>query len=193
MVARGVKGLINVEFKNYDVSVSTSPLAATYQYLLCVPTQGDSATQREGRSIKVKSLQVRYQLTKGSTQTIINRCKVMVVKDTMPDGSTFSMNELLDSTGDLTAFNNLNYGKRFKVIYSRTHVIDPSTSSPKSSTTVINVFKKVDSHVKFQSSNGNITDITANAFYLIFIPETTTPNSEQINFAYSSRSRFIDN
>lgn len=192
--AIAVRKLLNVEYKNFDYDLSLATLTALAQWPICYPTQGDTATTREGRSIRLKTMNIKYILTPNSpTQTDIARVRVMIVQDKMPDGSFFPLGQLLNNTSTpITSFRALDYSKRFMIHYDKTHVVSPDIDNPKSTYTTFTVYRKMDTHIKFDATVGNIGDISANAFYIVFIPDSGSATA-QCKYEFQSRCRYLDN
>lgn len=67
----------NIEDKYYNINLATSSLssigsAAWTELNLCAPPQGDDVSDRSGRRIRVKSIEIKGVLVGGVTQTLLD-------------------------------------------------------------------------------------------------------------------------
>lgn len=94
-----LKNLINTEFKYIDTQHTfTSPGLGNWEYqVLNLLGTGDTATTRDGNTNRMKSLQLRFQVTGNITiPTTLVRCVALI--DIDPDGSTFVPTNLYPAT-----------------------------------------------------------------------------------------------
>ncbi len=185
-----LKGLINVEFKKVDTFREIPiTIVAPQIGLLNGMAIGDDFTNREGRSVRIKSLQIALTLFLNplSTQTFV-RC--ILVLDTQPNGIIMLIDELLnDATVNLgsTNFRNLNFRKRFVIL--KDEVVTLQASGQRS--VHLEWYKKLNIIETFDdSSTGGIGDITTNALYLVLFSGETT---DGVQNSCRTRVRFIDN
>lgn len=182
-----VKQLVNTEFDFKDTTTGVSPTSGGSMTLLNGMTQGDTASSREGNSIRMKSLDLRFYLTNNSTAVNTNT-RVMLVHDKQPNGSTALVTDVL-ATNNVVSPRNLDNRKRFKVIYDRTFSL--STAGPSN---LNSAFYKKDfnQHVAFYNASnaGTIADISTGALFLLLLSDQAV-NAPTINYYF--RLRFIDN
>jgi len=182
-----LKELINTEFKYIDTNSSVTSVASMAPILLNGCIQGDSATQREGSTIRPKSVDLRYQLTYNAT-SVQNTVRVMVIIDRQPNGATYSMVDLL-STNAVDSPRNLDYRRRFKILYDKVHCI-AANSNPQDYGHFHLKFKDLHTQYFNATNTGGIGDISTNAISLIAFSD------QPINgptFNYYTRVRFLDN
>lgn len=185
-----LKNLINVEFKYAQANSSSTPsTAAATLLLLNGLTKGDDSTDREGRQIRMKSVQynVRSLINGAATATLV---RVMLVLDTQPNAAAPTIANILETTGGLyvDAFRNLSNRKRFIILKDDKQVLDSDDQYNN-----IDCYKQFNPGFKTVYNSGNagtIADITTNALYLVAISDEAT-NTPSVNMYY--RIRFIDN
>lgn len=184
-----IKKLINVEFKNYDSS-NSSTLTATQQTLLFNPTQGDTASTREGRSVLLKSLYLRGELVANASATASNRVRIIVICDTQTNNSQFSLsNDFFTGTVGIDVFRDLANTKRFKVLYDRVYCVVPSTDRQ---IYRINLARSLQQHIKFDGNAGTVADLPQHSYWIVAFAQNTGASSAPV-FSWQSRARFIDN
>ncbi len=159
-VAR-LKTLINVEFKKIDISSTQTPNQGGVILLLNASVVGDDFDNRDGRQIRFKSIQYSLNILQNPTATqTITRC--LLVIDKQPNGVLITTTELLTSNGNNLDFRNLDNRKRFVILS------DMNVAQSSSANTIdrLDFYKKIDMITVYDdSNNGNITDITTNAFF----------------------------
>lgn len=176
--------LINVEFKHNDntTSIANQTTSATVQNLF-IPTQGDTDTNRNGDSVKVVSLQAKFDIYHNSSATnTITR--IMLIQDKQTNGAVPNASDILSVTS-VIGLRNVDWGKRFNVLFDR-KVHTDSTNPIK----FLKFYKKITVHMEFGGNAGSIADINKNSFIVLAISDEAT-NGPQINRA--TRIRFIDN
>lgn len=180
-----VKSLINVEFKHVDVTATTVTPANTgnIQALSSI-AEGDGSNQREGLSIRAKSLYLNYSVQEHASATA-TQCRVMLIKDKNPRGSTPTWSEIMEENNVLSLMNNL-YTKRYTVLYRKDHFLSSTGELIEGGSAYI----KLNDIVKYNSSGGAATDIEANGYYLVTCSNQAT-NVPSVNFV--TRLRYIDN
>ncbi len=188
-VALSVKKLINVEFKNHDVSGTTvSVTVAPIIVPLTNIAQGDTTITRDGASLKVMSLRCSYSLNaNASAQNTLVR--VMIVIDRQTNEAIYTGGDLLldvTSGDNIVSPRNLNNNTRFKVLYDRVHAF---TELGVSSNHRL-FYKKLNLKLRFDNAAGAITSLTQSSMSFVFMSNQST-NTPTITHA--NRIRFIDN
>lgn len=187
---QSIKGLINTEWKLVEASATTAPQTSGYFTLLNGIAQGDDYTQRQGRSVLLKSLEMKHYMNSnsGAVKEII-RCICFI--DREPAGVAPTVAQVLDQTSgfaNYVAFRNLNFRKRFKIIQDQTTCLNEGTSNE-------GVFKKwyfpLNFHTIYGSTGNTISSINEGALYCLLISNYDSPNSPNVNMTF--RVRFIDN
>lgn len=193
------KNLFQHEKKFKDVNVNTGYTlnGLSTLTLLNSPQQGTDENNRLGRQINMKSVQLRGTVQSAQTTVGQGAIRTIVIVDnevaqTSQQGVTLDILDYLVSDS-LQANANLNNRKRFKVLMDEMCEFSGTTTSTGNPTShVINWYKKVDFTVEFNSNtNGNITDFTKGAVYLITYSEGLTIAAPLVNI--NARVRFTDN
>jgi len=159
--------------------------------------QGTDENTRIGRQYTIHSIQVRGLVFSYANTSGTGLVRTIIVQDQeVPQvsgvGQVMAITDYLQ-TDALTALNNLNNRKRFKVLWSDVTELAGMGSNPGGTKTShqLDFYKKVNINCEFNSANnGNIGDFTKNAIYIITYQyglATTAPNC-QIN----CRIRFGD-
>jgi len=128
-MAKYLKGLLNVEFKRYDVSSFSGFAQAPSTTTLASVGQGDAVNNRSGNSIRLKHLTVRGFVTKNVAASDTH-CRILIVL--CKDDTTPALSDILQSTAAGTAiaspYNPDMYGK-IKVLYDQKMDVDTTNPS----------------------------------------------------------------
>lgn len=187
-LATKVAGLVNVEFKFIDQVTTDNPGTSVFAgQLLNGLTQGDTASTREGRQIRMKSveLMIRANLHASATRST---CRILLVLDKQANGSTMTAAQCLENTsvGNVDAMRNLDNRKRFVILMDKRFVLNSDYPEK-----AMHVYKKLDIKTIYNSlNNGNVGDINSNALFV------WTMSDETVNvpaITINSRLRWIDN
>ncbi len=189
VIARGVKRLLNVEVKNFDVQLDgltvTDGFAITQ--LSNIP-QGDTTNERDGAQVKMVGFEMSYFITRNvSADASIIRILLVIDKQTnqaiFVPGDMFEDSTVLDN---LVSPRNLDNKHRFTVLYDRVHHL--SNGGP-TSLSVKKYFKK-DLLLRYDGSTPSIADLTQNS--LAFMRAANQVTNDPIIRAFF-RLRFVDN
>lgn len=133
-------GLIDIEKKFFDLNIQDSLSlgsfvnVAPFDSLTC-PSQGDGATQRDGRVFYIHSLHVRgFLYTPVYTSAVVpeeSLVRLVLVWDTQANNSPITPNEVYtnDTTGDpANQFRNLEHSSRFVVFKDKIIRIRPNNA-----------------------------------------------------------------
>lgn len=182
-VARATNKLLNVEYKNHDVNISTPPSSGGYVSSLCNVPQGDGGEARDGRSVKCTSIQLRagYALNGAASATSV---RTILVVDMQNQGTDPNVTDILDTASTVSNLNIASFPGRFKVIYDRTSTISVTGAQR----TEFKHYKKLNFHLKFEGAAGST--VTKNPLYLLLISNEAT-NTPSVNV--HTRLRFLDN
>jgi hypothetical protein len=169
--------------------------------------QSDLASGREGNRVMGKQLQFRCSLTNadaGQTTGANTKIRVILFKDKQQNATAPTIAQLLldNTVGDQfinSPYNTLQYPRKFKIYYDRTHTINSSSVSVPAATAGtsaagapyiqkkhFSVFRKIPGWISYTGSassavsNGNL--------YVAFI----TDQDEQGAFNYSSNITYYD-
>ncbi len=178
-------GLLNTEFKQKDITASQTINNVAKITLLNGLSKGDDFDDRDGRVVRVKSIQISliYEM---STVATFTQMRIMVVLDKQPNEMTLVINDLLDSSA-LQSFRNLDNRKRFVIL--RNEIVSMSISGAQGG--YFEYYKKFNLKTIYDDSDvGDIADISTNAIYLILLSNEPTNLPTVIR---STRVRYIDN
>lgn len=169
------------EKKNFNVALTftidstsaTSSTAATGQLLVGL-VQGIASTERIGKHIQVKRIQVRANLNyaPGAAAGGCNNADMWLIYDRQPNGAQATWAEIMSDAGvgrAAFALLSTNYEKRFKVLYHK-HVdmVPPAgvTTAWGGVLTHMDIDLPVSLDVEYTSTLGAITELTqANLFF----------------------------
>ena len=182
--AKWVAGLVNAEYKYYDVSPS-SLIASTYSgYItgpLCAPPQGVDVESRTGDSIKMVNMTLRMLLQYNGTN--FENVRVIVFID--KENTITNVSDYLDTIGTtssvLSPKNQVNQYDS-KTIMDKTFAI--SANRPQA---IIQKVFKLNLHEHFQAST---TTVKNNAIKMIVIGQQPSAGSL---FQYFSKITYLDN
>lgn len=184
--AKYLKGLINVEFKKFDVDSSTATSGAVVHFNGIA--QGDSDQTRDGNSVLMKSLLVRGNIVTNGNATS-TRCRVIFFIDKQQIGDTTpAQSDILDPDLNqmVAPLNNQTVG-RFTILSDKRYSLNLILAGA-STSTEYSFFTRLQKHARFNGSAA--TDIQKNGVYMLFVHDqpTHTPTLH-----YSSRLKYVDN
>lgn len=184
-VALMTRKLLNVEYKikDYNPGGSVNVTNVGTVVLLNGIATGDLETTRDGNSILLKSILLRYSITRhinnhGETW------RVMLVQDRQSNGVAPAVTDILETAHPLSPLNDKNTN-RFNILHSR---MGTFTSSREDSTT--DQFKKLDFHTKYIGADATQSSVGYNGLYILYVGSHAT---EYPTINYRTRIRYIDN
>lgn len=179
-----VKGLLNVEYKNIDTSVSLVPdTTAVSSVLINSVGQGDDRTNRDGRSIRIKYITAKLTITLVEDFNIV---RLILVCDREAENGVALDSKFLQFNS-VNSLYNIDGTKRFKVLYDKIFSMDKD----KSNQIHIKFNKRLGTKVKYQGTSTGIANIETNAYYLLAVSNATFGTAPGI-VGYT-RVRFVDN
>ncbi len=188
-MAKYLKSVVNVEYKNFDTQTLASAIGQTpaIVQLSNIP-QGDTTITRDGASVKIVSLRFAYfvEAHASATNTVL---RVMLVCDKQTNQAIYIAGDLLE---DVTANDaiisprNLNNSRRFRVLYDRVHTF--SNTGKQMAYYSKNI--KLQLKIRFDGSTPSIADLTENSLSSMFVSNhaSNTPS-----VSHSVRLRYVDN
>jgi len=180
-----VKYYLNPEYKFLDSSITTPFSFGFTGVLQSTPTligQGDADTQRNGNSVKVTSMLTRGTIELADTNAA--QCRFIIFTDTSSNGAPPAVTDLLQSASVISPLNRIN-GKRFRVLYDRSWVLD--ADNPKKQ---IHIFKKMQHHIHYLDSTANTSSLGQGPIYFLWISDQ---NTNAPLATWNNRFRFLDN
>jgi len=175
--------------------------AATYHYhstpqlvLLNGLAPGNSASQRVGMKVSIRSVEIRMAPHATTTNGEENTIRCMIVLDRQSNGvAPTAITDILQ-TNSVTSPRSLTQRKRFKIIWDRLFAIGAATNSGTAQT------RTIDKYIKFKRPivaeynagvAGTIADISANSLWLVFFATQPSGATDSLGPSYV-RIRYTD-
>jgi len=165
------------ELKFYDVSISepfdaTMGIPNTPTSLVVALAQGTGESERIGRSIRVKSIQIKGRLISDPTTTTSYSCDayMWLVLDTQANGANPAVTDVFTSATASSALVNLDNSQRFRILkkwhwnFGVTAGVAAAYSARSHS---VDYYKKCDIPIEYSSTTGALTEIRSNNLFLI--------------------------
>lgn len=183
-----LKSQVSSEVKFVDTALSAQPIvSAGTVTLLNGLGLGDAANQREGISIKMKSINAKVNVSANAT-ALTNVSRWIFFIDTQPNGAAPTPADLLQ-TPSVNAMRNLSYTKRFKVLKDfRWTQVATSESGMKVLSFNIPIYNTFTRYI-IGAGGGAVADIATNSLYLLSIGDQVTNGAL---WAGTIRFRFLD-
>lgn len=187
-IAKSLQAKSHSELKTHDGGI-TAAVGTTWQitYLTTVP-QGDGFAQREGRSVKLKSLNMRCKIDIASLASFSN-LRIMIVRRPVMDGSALTNMNQVNLTTDFYSLRNLSRTNEYKVCFDKTYTVSHTNVRP-----TINLLINKQLNDVLQYSDGNSsgveTECRKNAYYLCILSDTSVGPP---TFDCKYRFRYYDN
>lgn len=156
---------------------------------------GTDYTDRIGRKIMLKSVQVRGVIGPQDQTVVDHLARVMVVYDKQPTGAAPALATILNAA-TATSFMNLSSRDRFVVIFDQivpvAVVSNVATQSLAGSPTthLVNQYKSLNHEVIFGTTGGTIAGIQSGALWLVTCGSQAATGGS--NAVLSCRVRFLD-
>lgn len=161
-------------------------------------TQGTDATNRLGRKILMKSIQLRLELTDQLAATglqpagiLPGEYRIVVVFDTQTNGAAPAAADIFQSTpaaGLITPLN-LNNRERFKVVWDKVRHVDQSGPA----TAHVKLYKKCNYPVVFNAGNaGTVGDIQTGGLFICIATTLSATAAPGLQVNLYTRVRFTD-
>lgn len=185
-----IKSMINAEKKSIDLTPAIFPQNNTpFIFFTTGVSTGTDETNRDGRSILLKSIYIRSLLIRGAVDSV---CRIIVFIDKAPNGVLPTASDLLTGTSGpgwvLTTLNQDNAGSRFKVIADKMVTLSAGSSTTKE----VTIFRKLNHHAKYDGITNNISDATTGHVFVLYVSNVSAAgDSPQIQSSY--RAMFYDN
>lgn len=192
--AKLVLSLINPEFKYNDFISGANVSNTTAKYhLLNGISRGTDSTNRIGRSIKVKSIEINMYMYASTSATTEMFARFILILDKEPNGLAPSFGDILQSTSsptNLISPRNLDNRKRFIILKDQ---LRKFSSSGNNDAQGFEFYKKMDFHTIYNAGDtGTISDIDSNSLYLCVVGSDPSSTHSPI-YNFYSRIRYLDN
>lgn len=163
--------------------------------LAAVIVQGAAVTQRVGKKVLWKGIQIRGYAQADNTTTVTGGTWILVY-DKRPTGALPNITDILVTANSSSFLNDANSG-RFKILARRNYSLcgNVQTAGQQNDST----FQMIDEYVKLKNlkgvfkaaGTGDIGDIEEGAIYLMTVGTTPTGTADMI-FQLAARTRFLD-
>lgn len=188
-LAKHLKTIVNVEFKNHDIQATSDALAITPAITqLTNIAIGDTTNTRDGSSLKLVSLMFNYTLI-SSASAVSSHVRVLLVHDRQTNEAIYVIGDLLQDTSandNIVSPRNLDNSHRFQVLYDRVHNLSVGGNSTKS----YKFFKKLQLKIRYDNAAAAITSLTQSSLSLVTM--TNEPTNVPV-ITHHIRLRYVDN
>lgn len=198
----------SVEKKVFDVVPATYNVNTTAVFTpLCLPILGSDMTNRIGRKICIKSIQIRGWIVMANakiqppvvSEVAAQHARLILLWDTQPNGALPTTAQVL-TTANSVAMLNLDNRDRFRVLADKNYYLDPfifdtatSTSTAVNQIKQVKLFRKLNLETIFNGTNGGtIADIASGSLVAMWIGSDPGGLNGPVDFAGSYRVRFED-
>lgn len=196
------KGQGGQELNFIDTVLSSAVISTTAPYMAllngCQPGSGNS--QRIGRRIDMKSIELRFSVQNlGLAEMTLHRA--MIVLDKQANGAAFSYTDLMID-GEPTGLRNISNKARFTVIWDgKLHALIGNIAAPSTTTNctansgcAYTAYKKINIQTQYNSGTaGTVADIQTNSLYFIIYGDQLAVNAATNGFEVGGycRIRYI--
>lgn len=161
--------------------------------LIATVAQGASVNQRVGKKIALKSVQMRGNVSAGTTGTVAD-CTILIVYDRRPTGSLPAIGDILTAASATSFPNDANSG-RFRTLRRMDLVLAGNSTTPATGKEILDIDEFIDLKLKpcvyKAAGTGAIADIEEGALYLVTAGnQAAGTTAANINIAF--RTRFVD-
>ncbi len=200
---------LSIESKFFDTEHTANAFATTWvteepaTTNLTAVAQGDGESNRDGRKYIIDSIHIKGFLSTAPQEAVVTPlpdivCRLVLVLDTQTNGATLTATDVMDAgqTDDVNSFRNLQFTKRFKVLWDKTMILRQhntaqgaidlfATNAYKGNVFKINKVFKDGLPVTMSGTAADIANVVDNSIHMIGIAQD---NNALIN--YQCRIRF---
>ncbi len=204
-------GFLGLERKFFDVESAADAFATTWAAMepattnLTAVAQGDGESNREGRKFSILSIHLKGFVKRPASESTTGpfgdeTVRVCLVQDKQTNGAQLTATDVMDGgqTEDYLAFRNLQFTKRFNVLWDRTFTLPVSRGAMNEGS--INLFATADVRVPFtvnktfnnpiqvtmSGTTADIANVTDNSIHVIGVGSATS-----VTLDYQCRIRFM--
>ncbi len=189
LMAKSIKSLMNVEFKNHDVGQTAVAFAvAPVITQLTNIAIGDTTNTRDGSSVKLVSILFKYNILMNASATK-TACRVLIIHDRQTNEAIYTGTDFFSdvSAGDgIVSARNLDNGHRFQVLYDKVHTY----SATGRQISYHQFYKKLNLKLRYDNAAAAITSLTQSSLSLVLVTNEAT-NVPTITSL--TRLRYVDN
>lgn len=185
-----IKGLINVEKKMWDMSVSgvITDGAGSLQLLTGISI-GDNYNQRDGNSVKLQSNYFVMRVFNNPAASFSN-IRFVLVQDNEYNGTALTTAQILEvatAPASLVAPLNHTIGSRLNILYDK-YI---SLGGAGQNTAIVEQYTTFnESHIKFNDANITTTTLREGHLYMLLISDV---GANYPGYDYYNRVRYTDN
>lgn len=183
-----LKNFVNVEFKYTDSTTLHSATTTPVLQLINGLDDGDTQSDRQGDSVRFKSLQADIELTRGNVDTVV---RLMWVIDTKPNQSSIpAFTDIINPVGTnpVIGVRNLDNRTRFVILKDKCVTLSAGTSTTKQ----LSWYKRLDMKTFYTTDASDVTGIQQHSLYFIFCSDQV-PGDGASPISAVNRLRYIDN
>jgi len=182
-LARHLKTLINVEFKRLDTVFGAAQSTTAVITPLSQLTQGDSVVNRDGQSVKIKSILLNGVITAHATP-VSTQCKIIIFR--WNNEATPVVADILSTVTDPLSQMNVDKSHLWKII--KTYFFVLGAAGAANHIKRLRFYKKLD--IKSKYDNTGPTSFTSGSLWMLTLSDQA---SNTPTFDFRQRMRFVDN
>lgn len=132
-------GYMDMEKKFVDYEMTDDAFTTTWSVMedatadcISAVSQGDGESQRDGRTYHIRSLHMKFFVSRASAESATNPpvdmiWRILVVLDKQTNGAQLTATDVMDAGGtdDVLSFRNLQFTRRFQVLADMKGVLKP--------------------------------------------------------------------
>jgi len=189
------------ERKVIDVGANTyaDVLYTGQLVLLNGVAQGTDFTNRVGRKVQMKSVQLRGSVFPNSTSHVAGRWDLYLILDMQANAAAPNVTDIISANTGSNSFINLNNRDRFKVLVHRFGFVGAAsggdTAAPSANLAsggrALEIYKSLNHEVIFGGTGATIGSIQSNALYALMITDGGAAG-EGMDYEFAARVRFTD-
>lgn len=183
------------EWKFTDVTVNTDINTTPTITLLNGLVPGNSASQRVGNKVTIKSLEMRARVQTTAATGVEQFCRWFIVLDRQANGAAPAAITDILSANSVTSLRNLENRKRFKIIVDKAFPMGATSVSTGTVTSrMYKVYIKFRRPILVEFNNGvagTIADIVSNSLHLCTLGNVVAGNTDA-NLITTVRLRYTD-
>lgn len=189
-MAKQALSLVNSEKNFLDVSGSVNPVVTPTAQCLTAIAQGDDDGQRQGSSVRAKSIDIRLNFYSATAATNSQVVRVFIVKDNLPNGTVPTTAQVFQTSPGILAFPTLDTQQgRFTWLYDEMFTLGTVAGGQDAKVLVIS--QKLDHVINYISSAGTTAAAGQGTLWLFVLTDTVSGNAS--TGAFYSRLRYYDN
>lgn len=174
-----------VEFKYKDTSSAVANASTGNLYIMNGIAKGDGVSERIGRKVTVRSIQLRGYLATNTVTATMDVVRVIIFVDRQVNAVAPTVAEVLQ-TATFEQFRNLENRARFRILFSKAYAVGNQYCQ---SYVPIDWYKKISIPTIYSGTGATSASITTNGLYILLIcEEATNPSRHSLRW----RVRYTD-